>query len=77
MTVQPRIPVYIIVGRVVAIVGLSLAIALGIFIVLAGRVGLGALTLAAAVPFGVLIFLIERAPGGASSGSAKSGRETG
>jgi uncharacterized RDD family membrane protein YckC len=77
VTLQPRIPAYIIVGRVVAIVGLSLAIALGIFILLAGRIGLGALTLAAAVPFGALIFLIERAPGGASSGSANSGPRTG
>lgn len=66
---------YIIVGRVVAILGLSLAIAVGIFILLAGWITLGALALAAAVPFAALIFLIERAPGGASSGN--SGHKTG
>lgn len=77
MTLQPRIPAYIIVGRVVAILGLSLAIALGIFILLAGRITLGALVLAAALPFAALIFLIERAPGGASSGGANSGHKTG
>jgi hypothetical protein len=77
VTLQPRIPVYIIVGRVVAIVGLSLAIALGIFILLAGRLGLAVLTLAAAAPFGALIFLIERVPGGASSRNANSARHTG
>ena len=65
MTLQPRVPVYIVIGRIVAVLGLSLALAVAIFVLLAGDVALGLGALAAAVPFGALIFLIERAPGGA------------
>ena len=46
--------------------GMSLAIALAIFVLLAGRPGWGIGALVAAIPFAALIFLIERAPGGAA-----------
>ncbi|MBI2760739.1 MAG: hypothetical protein HYX51_04860 [Chloroflexi bacterium] len=77
MTLQSPIPVYIVVGRIVAVVGMSLAIALGIFILLAGRPGWGFAALVAAAPFAAMIFLIERAPGGASNEGAKSSGDTG
>ena len=63
---QAPVPWYIVVGRITAVLGMSLAIALAIFVLLAGRPGWGAGLLLAAVPFAALIFLIERAPGGAA-----------
>lgn len=68
MTLQPRVPVYIVIGRITAVLGLSIAIALGIFVLLAGQVTWGLAALAAAIPFAALIFLIERAPGGSEGG---------
>jgi hypothetical protein len=76
MTLQPRIPTYIVVGRITAVLGMSLALALGIFLLLAGAWPWGLAALAAAAPFFALIFLIERVPGGAES-ARKSGREAG
>lgn len=73
MSMQPRIPMFVVIGRIVAVVGLSLALALAVFFLLAGALGLAAAAFVTAVPFGVLIFLIERAPGGASSAATKSG----
>lgn len=67
MTLQPRIPIYIVVGRITAVLGMSLAIALGIFLLLAGTWWWAVAALAAAVPFFALIFLIERVPGGAAT----------
>lgn len=77
MTMQPRIPMFVVIGRIVAVVGLSLALALAIFLLLAGTLGLAAGAFAAALPFGALIFLIERAPGGASSAATKTGQTPG
>ncbi len=68
---QPRIPTYIVLGRIVAVVGLSLAIALAIFFVLAGKPVWAATAAVLAIPFGAMIFLIERAPGGASTEPGK------
>lgn len=76
MTLQPRIPVYIVIGRITAVLGLSLAIAIGIFVLLAGEWRWGIAALLAAIPFGALIFLIERVPGGARD-DLKSGRRPG
>jgi hypothetical protein len=73
---QPRIPTYIVIGRIIAVVGMSLAIALGIFLLLGGLWlwGLGALV--ASLPFFAMIFLIERAPGGAET-AGKTGHGAG
>jgi hypothetical protein len=73
MTLQPRIPTYIVVGRITAVLGMSVAIALGIFLLLAGTWQWGMAALAAAAPFVALIFLIERVPGGAESGHKSHG----
>lgn len=79
MTLQTRIPWYVVVGRIAAVLGMSGAIALGIFVVLAGKPVWGLLLLAAALPFAALIFLIERVPGGADNAGAepKSARPLG
>ena len=77
MALQTRIPIYVVIGRIAAVLGMSLAIALGIFILLAGNLAWGVGALAAAAPFGALIFLIERAPGGADHGGGKSARPSG
>lgn len=77
MTLQPQVPLYIVVGRIAAVLGMSLFIALAIFIFLAGRWQWGVAALAAAVPFGALIFLIERVPGGPQQTDTKSQRPPG
>ena len=74
VSLEARVPVYVVVGRIVAVVGLSLAIALAIFILLAGSPLWSAVALAAAVPFGAMIFLIERVPGGAEQRSKSAGQ---
>jgi hypothetical protein len=76
MTLQPRIPLYIVIGRITAVLGLSLFIALAIFILLAGNLPWALASALAALPFGALIFLIERAPGG-SEENTKSSRHAG
>ncbi len=76
VTLEPRIPVYIVIGRITAVLGLSFAIALGIFVLLAGHWTWGLGALAAAIPFGALIFMIERVPGG-SEDSAKTSSRSG
>ncbi len=63
---QPRIPTYIVLGRITAVVGMSLAIALAIFFALAGKPVWAAVAAVIAAPFAAMIFLIERAPGGAT-----------
>jgi hypothetical protein len=73
---QPRIPTYIVVGRITAVVGMSLGIALGIFLLLGGLWVWGLVSLAASLPFFAMIFLIERAPGGAEA-ARKSVNEAG
>jgi hypothetical protein len=73
---QPRIPPYIVVGRITAVVGMSLGIALGIFLLLGGLWLWGLVALAASLPFFAMIFLIERAPGGADA-VKKSARQAG
>lgn len=62
---RSRVPTYVVAGRIVFVTGLSLAIATGIFLLLAGYWLWGFLALLAAVPFLGLMFLIERgaAPG--------------
>jgi hypothetical protein len=74
---QPRIPVYIVIGRITAVIGMSAAIAVGIFLLLAGTWQWGLGSLLAAVPFFAMIFLIERAPGGASKPGTNSAGEAG
>ena len=64
MMLGPRVPTYIIIGRIVAVLGLSLFIALALFLLLAGTLLWALACAVAAVPFGAMIFLIERAPGG-------------
>ena len=76
MTLQPRIRLYIVIGRIAAVLGLSLCIALAIFILLAGNLPWALASALAAAPFGALIFLIERAPGG-SEEKAKTSRHPG
>ena len=77
MTLQPRVPVFVVVGRITAVLGLSLALAIGILALLGGWIGWGLIALGAALPFGALIFLVERLPGGAEAEKRKSGRRTG
>lgn len=67
MSLQQRIPVYIVIGRISAVVGMSFALALGIFMLLGGWIWWALLSLAISVPFFAMIFLIERVPGGADS----------
>jgi len=73
---QPRIPTYIVIGRITAVVGMSLGIALGIFLLLGGLWLWGLAALVASLPFFAMIFLIERAPGGAEAGG-KTGHGAG
>lgn len=74
---QARVPAYIVVGRIVAVVGMSLAIALSIFFLLGGLLLWGVVAAVAAAPFFAMIFLIERAPGGTTGKDVKSAREMG
>jgi hypothetical protein len=56
----PKVPAYVIVGRIVFVTGLSFAIAVGIFLILGGYWTWGIVAFAAALPFLALMFLIER-----------------
>lgn len=73
---QPRIPTYIVIGRIASVVGMSLGIALGIFLLLGGLWLWSVVALVASLPFFAMIFLIERAPGGAEAAS-KTGHGAG
>jgi len=57
---RPRVPTYVVAGRIVFVSGLSLAIAAGIFLLLAGYWLWGAVAFLAGLPFLALMFLIER-----------------
>ena len=59
--IRPRIPTYIVAGRVLFVTGLSLALAVGIFLLLGGYWLWGVVALLCSLPFLGLMFLIERA----------------
>lgn len=63
---RSKVPVYVVIGRIVFVTGLSFAIAAGIFLFLAGYWRWGLAALAAALPFLALMFLIERGTGPAA-----------
>ena len=56
----PRVPLYVVAGRIVFVTGLSFSIAVGIFFLLGGYVLWGFVALLCALPFLALMFLIER-----------------
>lgn len=58
-----RAATYLAVARITAVVGMAFALAIGILLLVGGWLALGALALAAAVPFFALMRLIERAAG--------------
>ena len=77
MTLQPRVPVYIVIGRITAVVGLGFALAIGILLLLGGIFTWGFGFLLAGVPFAAMLFLIERAPGGSEGKNVESDAEQG
>ena len=60
---RSKVPVYVVIGRIVFVTGLSLALAVGILLLLAGQWLWGLVALACALPFLALMFLIERGTG--------------
>jgi hypothetical protein len=55
-----RVPLYVVAGRIIFVTGLSLSLAVGIFVLLGGYWFWGAVLLLCALPFLALMFLIER-----------------
>jgi hypothetical protein len=55
-----RAPALLAVVRIIAVLGMSFAIALGLFLLLWGKLALGALAIVAAVPFFVLMRYMEK-----------------
>lgn len=58
--IRPKIPTYIVAGRIVFVTGLSFALSLGIFFLLGGYWAWGIVALLCSLPFLGLMFLIER-----------------
>jgi hypothetical protein len=58
---RPKVPTYIVAGRILFVTGLSFALAVGVFLLLGGVILWGIVALVCALPFLALMFLIERA----------------
>ena len=55
-----RVPVYVVIARILIVSGMSIATAVAIFLLLAGVWQVGLPALAVALAFLVLMFLVER-----------------
>ncbi len=55
-----RTATYLAVARIAAVVGMALTLAIGILLIVGGWLAVGALVLAASVPFFALMRLVER-----------------
>lgn len=55
-----RAATYLALARIAAVVGMAFTIAVGILLIVGGWLALGALALAASVPFFALMRLVER-----------------
>ncbi len=57
---EKRVPLHLVVARIVAVSGIGFASAIGVFLVIGGVWQLGLVSLAATLFFIFLMFLIER-----------------
>ncbi len=57
---RPQVPTYVALVRIVSVLGMSVTIAFGIFLLIAAAWVLGLISLALALPFYALMRLVER-----------------